>query len=109
VTAIQMKKLMDKGAHIYYYEGGFHHAKSMMVDGIYCTTGSANLDARSLMFDYEINAFMFDKDITNRLQDVYEFDKRSRCMLLTPENFKERFTLRQRAQGRVFSFLKGFL
>jgi hypothetical protein len=61
------------------------------------------------MFDYEINAFMFDKDITNRLQDVYEFDKRSRCMLLTPENFKERFTLRQRAQGRVFSFLKGFL
>ena len=109
VTAIQMKKLMDKGAHIYYYEGGFHHAKSMMVDGTYCTTGSANLDARSLMFDYEINAFMFDKGVTNRLQDVYEFDKRSRCTLLTPENFKERFTLRQRVQGRFFSFLKGFL
>ena len=52
---------------------------------------------------------MFDKGVTNRLQDVYEFDKRSRCTLLTPENFKERFTLRQRAQGWVFSFLKGFL
>ncbi len=109
IMAIEMKKLMDRGAKVYYYEGGFHHAKVMNVDGTYCTVGTANLDARSLMFDYEINAFLFDKGVTNRLQDVYEFDKRSRCTLLTPENFKERFSLGQRIQGRALSFLKAFL
>lgn len=109
ITAIQMKKLMDRGADIYYYEGGFHHAKVMMVDDLYCTVGSANLDARSLMFDYEINAFMFDEGLTDRLFDVYAFDKRSRCTLLTPENFKERFSLRQRFRGRALSFLKAVL
>lgn len=109
ITAIQMKKLMDRGADIFYFEGGFHHAKVMMVDDTYCTVGSANLDARSLMFDYEINAFMFDKGVTDRLYDVYAFDKRSRCTLLTPENFKQRFTLRQRVRGRTLWFLKAVL
>ncbi len=108
IMAIEMKKLMDRGAKIHYYEGGFHHAKVMTVDGTYCTVGTANLDARSLMFDYEINAFMFDSGVTNRLRDVYEFDKRSRCTLLTPQGFKERFSLGQRFHGLVFPFLKPF-
>lgn len=109
IMAIEMKKLMNRGAHIYYFEGGFHHAKFMTVDGTYCTVGSANLDARSLMFDYEINAFMFDKGITDRLYDVYEFDKRSRCEILTPEKFKERFPLKDRVQARLMFFLKAVL
>ena len=109
IVAIEMKKLMKRGANVYYFEGGFHHSKVMTVDGSYCTVGSANLDARSLMFDYEANAFMFDPVVTNQLYDIFEFDKRAFCTRLTPEDFKNRFPLSQRLQGHMLFFLKPFL
>lgn len=55
---------------IYLYNGGFHHSKIMMVDDLFCTVGTANLNSRSLRYDYETNAFIFDKDITQQLNDV---------------------------------------
>lgn len=57
-----VQKLMKKGAMIYLYNGGFHHSKIMMVDDLFCTVGTANLNSRSLRYDYETNAFIFDKD-----------------------------------------------
>lgn len=36
----------------------------MMVDDLFCTVGTANLNSRSLRYDYETNAFIFDKRIT---------------------------------------------
>ena len=50
-------KLRKAGAHIYVFNGGFHHSKIMMVDERFCTVGSTNLNSRSLHYDYEINAF----------------------------------------------------
>ena len=41
----QMQKL---GAKVYMFRGGFHHTKIMMVDDLFCTVGSSNLDSRSL-------------------------------------------------------------
>ena len=46
-------KLMKKGAKIYLFNGGFHHSKIMMVDSTFCTVGTANLNSRSLRYDYE--------------------------------------------------------
>ncbi|KAA6329432.1 Cardiolipin synthase, partial [termite gut metagenome] len=53
-------KLMKRGAQIYLYNGGFHHSKIMMVDSAFSTVGSANLNSRSLCYDYENNAYIFD-------------------------------------------------
>lgn len=60
-------KLRKKGAKIYVYNGGFHHSKIMMVDSLFCTVGSTNLNSRSLRYDYEVNAFIFDKETTHEL------------------------------------------
>lgn len=54
-------KLRKKGAKIYVYNGGFHHSKIMMVDSLFCTVGSTNLNSRSLRYDYEVNAFILTK------------------------------------------------
>ena len=62
--------LMKKGAHIYLYNGGFHHSKIMMVDSLFCTVGSTNLNSRSLRYDYEVNAFIFDKETTHELSSI---------------------------------------
>jgi len=48
-------KLMKKGAKVYLFNGGFHHSKVMMIDEDFCTVGTANLDSRSLRYDYETN------------------------------------------------------
>lgn len=108
VVGIQMKKLMKRGAEIYYYEGGFHHSKVMMVDNAFCTVGTTNLDARSLRCDYEVNAFVFDAATTYQLNEIFDADVQH-SQLLTPENFKQRFSLKRRIVGRIFQPIKGFL
>ena len=89
VAAYHAKRLMKRGADIYYYEDGFHHSKVMMVDSTFCTVGSANLNSRSLKFDYEVNAFIIDSCTTRELQNIFEADKHH-STLLTPENWKKR-------------------
>ena len=82
-------KLMKRGAKIYLFNGGFHHSKVMMVDSVFCTVGTANLNSRSLRYDYETNAFIFDPSTTKQLTNMFERDKKN-STLLTPEVWKER-------------------
>lgn len=109
IVAIEMKKLLRRGAHVYYYEEGFHHTKVMTVDGTYSTVGSTNLDGRSLVFDFEINAFVFDEDVTRRFQKIFEDDRDNRCTELKLEDFKSRFSLRRRILGRTMGAIKFFM
>ena len=84
-------KLRKKGADIYIFNGGFHHSKIMMVDSLYCTVGSANLNSRSLKYDYEVNAFIFDTQTTNELMELFKEDQKN-STLLTKEIYKRRTT-----------------
>lgn len=68
-------KLMKHGCTIWMYQPGFHHTKIIMVDGQFCTVGSANLNARSLRWDREENAVIIDKETTKQLDDLFERDK----------------------------------
>lgn len=85
----KVHKLMKRGAVIYLYNGGFHHSKIMMVDDSFCTIGTANLNSRSLRYDYETNAFIFDSKITQELNTTFEADT-LHCTRLTPEVWKKR-------------------
>ena len=67
-------KLMKRGARIHLFNGGFHHSKVMTVDDTYCTVGTANLNSRSLRYDYETNAFIFDPHTTRQLNALFSHD-----------------------------------
>ena len=82
-------QLRKKGVNIYIYNGGFHHSKIMMIDSLYCTVGSTNLNSRSLRFDYEVNAFIFDKETTDELIQMFKEDQED-SLLLTAEMYKKR-------------------
>lgn len=82
-------RLMKRGAEVYMFTGGFNHAKVMCIDGKFCTIGSANLNSRSLMYDYETNLFIFGKEDTEELQHYIELDKQ-RSFKLTKEIYKQR-------------------
>ena len=82
-------KLMKKGAIVHMYDGGFNHAKVMAVDGIFCTIGSANLNSRSLCFDYECNIFVFNKKDTDEMIKCFRKDQEE-SFLMTREYWKSR-------------------
>lgn len=82
-------QLTKKGAEVYMYNDGFHHSKIMMIDDAFSTVGSANFDSRSLRYDYETNVFIFDKEITKELTDIFEDDKED-SIPLTKEEWKKR-------------------
>ena len=77
-------KLMKNGAHIWVYQPGFHHTKVIMVDGMFCTVGSANLNSRSLRWDYEENAVILDSCTTGELSRLFDLDKRKSLYLTEP-------------------------
>ena len=83
------RQLNKCGATIYQFEGGFHHSKIMMVDDTFCTIGSTNLNSRSLRYDYEVNAFIFDPRVTDQLSDIFNADKQQ-STIMTDENWKQR-------------------
>lgn len=101
-------KLMKRGVTVWMYEPGFHHTKVIMVDGKFCTVGSANLNARSLRFDYEDNAVIIDKETTQQLSDLFDKDKAD-CFKLTPESWNKFRTPWQKFVGWFAHLLSPWL
>jgi cardiolipin synthase len=90
IVDYEVRQMMKAGAHVYFYQGGFHHSKIMMIDSDFCYVGSANLDSRSLRCDYECNALILDAASTHELQYIFNQDKTYKSVPLTDEYWKSR-------------------
>lgn len=101
-------QLMKKGCKIWMYKPGFHHTKIIMVDGQFCTIGSANLNARSLSWDYEDNAVIIDKSTTKELSDLFDSEKKD-CFLLNEAKWDSWRTPWQKFRGWFAHLLSPFL
>ena len=80
-------RLVKHGAKVYLYKGAFHHSKILMVDDCYCMIGSANLNSRSLRWDYEASCFLLSPEVTANLTAVFNRDLEA-CDLMTAEYYK---------------------
>ncbi len=59
-----LRELAAAGAEIHFYTPGMMHAKVVLIDDALAVIGSANMDIRSLMLNYEVAMFMYsDEDI----------------------------------------------
>lgn len=101
-------KLMKHGIEVWVFTPGFHHTKVIMVDGRFCTVGSANLNARSLRFDFEENAVIVDKCTTNQLSAMFQRDKQ-RSFKLNMDNWHKFRNRWQRFRGWFAHLLAPFL
>ena len=101
-------KLMKHGVDVFIYEPGFHHTKIIMVDGKFCTVGSANLNSRSLSWDYEENAVIIDPCTTDELDQLFDAETKDSFML-TPEKWKQWRTPWQRFRGWFAHLLTPFI
>lgn len=101
-------QLMKRGATVWMYTAGFHHTKIIMVDGKFCTVGSANLNARSLSWDYEDNAVIIDQATTKELNNLFDKDKID-SFKLTPKSWNAFRTPWQKFRGWFAHLLAQFL
>ncbi|AXI00302.1 cardiolipin synthase [Sporosarcina sp. PTS2304] len=81
--------LLKAGAKVYIYENGFIHAKQIVVDDQVSTVGTANIDVRSFRLNFEVNAFIYDREISHELAEIFEMDIQN-CTELTYDNYMER-------------------
>ena len=67
-------RLLKNGVQVYEYRPALLHAKTMVVDGIWATVGSTNLDHRSFSLNEELNVAIYDVDTAQRLERVFAED-----------------------------------
>jgi cardiolipin synthase len=67
-------KLFQAGVEIHEYRAALLHAKTLVIDGVWATIGSTNLDNRSFALNDELNLVVYDRDIARRLEAIFEAD-----------------------------------
>ena len=85
----QLGRLLQAGVQIYEYRAALLHSKTMVIDSIWATVGSTNLDRRSFELNEELNLVVYNADVARRLERVFE-DDLGQSRPVTYEQWKDR-------------------
>ncbi len=88
VTTSYIGELLDAGVRVYIYDG-FLHSKTMVIDDTVSTIGTTNIDIRSFQLHFEINAFIYDNDISIQCRQIFHNDMKH-CHEVTIEEYNSR-------------------
>ncbi len=69
-----MGEMLKAGIKMYFYEPGFLHSKTVVIDDKISTVGSANIDFRSFEQNFEVNALIFDPEVAVKMKKIFEQD-----------------------------------
>lgn len=67
-------EMVEAGVHVYYYDKGFNHSKLMVIDDEVVFLGSANMDFRSLLHNFEISGIVYDADFAKKMSEQIRKD-----------------------------------
>jgi cardiolipin synthase A/B len=84
-THSYIEELLEAGVKIYFYKAGFIHSKVIVVDGVFSSVGTANLDFRSLETNFEVNAMIYDEEIAVLLTQQFLDDQSKSQQILLEE------------------------
>jgi cardiolipin synthase len=85
----QFGELLNGKIEIYEYMPALLHAKTMVIDGVWATIGSTNLDNRSLALNDELNVVVFHRQVAERLEQIF-LDDLAHARQVTYENWRSR-------------------
>lgn len=91
------EELLAAGVRIYRYQKGFIHAKVLIVDDLFASVGTANMDMRSFYSNFELNAVMFDSSAIRRLDEDFSRDL-DNCKEISLYDFRQRPRTRKVAE-----------
>jgi len=88
-TNSYVERLLEAGVEVYAYTKGFIHAKTMIVDDIFSSIGTANMDYRSFNINFEVNALVYDEKVAEKLKTLF-FDDLKTSEKLELDSWKNR-------------------
>jgi cardiolipin synthase A/B len=91
--------LLRGGVRIYEYKPALLHAKTIVIDGVWATVGSTNLDNRSFALNDELNVVTYDRGVAERLDATFR-DDLAYSEQVTYERWK-----RRGVKARLFEWL----
>ncbi len=65
------EELLRAGVNVYMYQKGFNHGKIMMVDGVFTSIGTANMDGRSFNKNFEVNALIYNRPKAEEMKESF--------------------------------------
>lgn len=86
---------MRLGAHVDVLKEGFYHAKLLVVDSLFCSVGTCNLDALSLRHNCELNTLVLDPRVAKDALQLYERERRRSAVPLDSIYYKVRMKWRR--------------
>ncbi len=95
--------VMEAGVRVFKYQGGMLHSKAIVIDDFVSIVGSANIDERSFIHNFEVNAFIYDDKTALQLKKLF-MDDIEHCKELTLEEWNNR----KRRQKMKESFARLF-
>ncbi|MBK6880695.1 MAG: cardiolipin synthase [Elusimicrobia bacterium] len=66
------KELLESGVHVYEFNEAFIHSKVVTVDGRWALMGSANMDTRSFLINFELSLLLDDADTAGHLEKQFD-------------------------------------
>jgi len=81
--------LLASGVRVYELQIAVLHAKTAVIDRIWSTVGSTNIDMRSFLHNYELNAVVLDPEFGLALESAFEEDLRY-SVEVTAEHWDQR-------------------
>lgn len=107
VSRTYYKTLCLAGVKLYHYQPRVLHAKTMIFDGIWSIVGSANLDARSLKYNYECGVGILNAGVGKEMEEMFQQDLSDSH----PVTLKEisSWPFHERALGTIFSWFRSYL
>ena len=85
-------KLLENGVKIWLYQHSMIHSKTMTVDGVWSTVGTANIDRLSLQGNYEVNVQITSDAFAKQMEKIYDNDLTT-ARQLTMEEWSRRDVL----------------
>lgn len=81
--------IVEAGVRFFLYQKGYFHAKTVSIDSVVCSVGTANMDIRSFNINYEVNTIIYDAAIARQLEADFEADFED-CVEFTLEAYEQR-------------------
>ncbi|MQR01476.1 cardiolipin synthase [Glaciimonas soli] len=100
-------QLLDAGIKIYQLRAAVLHAKTAVIDGTWSTVGSANLDIRSFLHNYEANVVVLDAAFGGEMESAFSEDI-SNADEISAESWNRR-SMTQRIKEWIAQTLKYWL
>jgi cardiolipin synthase A/B len=67
-------ELLEAGVRIHERQEALLHAKTIVIDGVWSTVGSSNIDWRSFLHNYELNAVILGPEFGRQMESAFERD-----------------------------------